>query len=312
MWRLSWRMQRFELRLLIGAALVLAVAMLAIAWQVRAVRSDELACLAAAPPAVEGSSDGRCLEFLGARDLLDRATLATGAGALLAPFVLGLFLGVPIVAREVEHRTAAIAWSLSASRRRWLVGRAAPILVAITVAGLSVGMAGEVLMRSAPWNEGVDASFDFYGSRGPLVPARALAVGALGLAVGAVVPRQLPAVLVGGGLLVAFAIGLAVVTDEWMRDATVPVPMAATQGAARIYDMGVQDDATGELISLEEAYAEHPELMETGEAPGLTMIAFVVPGTAYDTFVWRETAILAGGAVLALALATLVVGVRRS
>jgi hypothetical protein len=311
--RLAFAMQRLELMLLVGAALVLAAGMLLIAWQVRVVRAEELACFAAAPPPVEGSLGSPCPQFMDRRDLLDRATLALGAAALIAPFALGLFLGVPIVARVGEGGTAPIAWSLSPSRRRWLLGRAAPVLLLVALAAVLIGAAGEVLMRAAPWNEDIDASFDFYGARGALVPARALAVAGLALLVGALLPRQLAAVLVAAGLVIAFAVGLSVATDTWMREAAVPVPVGETQGASRIFDMAFRDDASGALMSLDAYYAAHPDagMNEAEEPPGMTMVAYVVPGSAYDTFVLRESALLLGGAALGLTLAALVVGVRR-
>lgn len=41
--------------------------------------------------------------------------------------------GVPIVARELEARTAQTAWSLSGSRLRWLLRQMAPILILLGV-----------------------------------------------------------------------------------------------------------------------------------------------------------------------------------
>ena len=45
-------------------------------------------------------------------------------GLLLTPllvvtYAVGLFLGVPIVARELERGTVRLAWSLAPSRWRW-------------------------------------------------------------------------------------------------------------------------------------------------------------------------------------------------
>jgi hypothetical protein len=97
-----------------------------------------------------------CAQFDPALDLLASAASFAKVGALATPFVLGLFLGVPLVAREIEGRTTSIAWTLSGSRRRWLVHRAAPVVVIVVLAALLVGIGGEVLTRSAPGNEGLD------------------------------------------------------------------------------------------------------------------------------------------------------------
>ena len=48
-------------------------------------------------------------------------------------FAAGLFLGVPIVARELERGTARLAWSLAPSRMRWFLARMLPILVVLAL-----------------------------------------------------------------------------------------------------------------------------------------------------------------------------------
>ena len=63
----------------------------------------------------------------------------------VAPGVLGIILGVPIVARELEMRTTALAWSLTPSRSRWLLARFLPMLL-VGVVGLGItGWLGTVL-----------------------------------------------------------------------------------------------------------------------------------------------------------------------
>ncbi|MGH2455966.1 MAG: hypothetical protein ACRDHD_06895 [Candidatus Limnocylindria bacterium] len=312
--RLAFAMQRLELFLLLGAALVLLVGSLLLAWQTRAVRGDELACYAAAPEATEGSVGSPCPQFMQASNLLESGRRIAGGAILLSPFVLGLILGVPIVAREVEGRTAPIAWALSRSRRRWLLHRGAPIAVITLLTALLLGLAGELLTRVAPWNEGVAPGFQDYGGRGALVAVRALAVLSLGLAVGTLLPRQLPALLLAGaatlGLFVAVALGM----DAWMAAEAVPVDAQNMQGVGRVFDMAYRDDATGELIGLSDYYDGHGGEIVTGEdgdPEGMTMVAYVIPDHRYPDFVLRESAILAAVTALALGGATAAVGRRR-
>ena len=52
-------------------------------------------------------------------------------GLILSPtlavaYVIGAFLGVPIVGRELERGTTRLAWSLAPSRWRWFAGSRAP------------------------------------------------------------------------------------------------------------------------------------------------------------------------------------------
>ena len=54
----------------------------------------------------------------------------------LAPFAVGILLGAPLVAREIDGRTAQLAWTMSRSRTRWLVGRIGfPVVVAVVSLG---------------------------------------------------------------------------------------------------------------------------------------------------------------------------------
>lgn len=311
--RLAFAMQRFELLLLLGGALLLVIASLALAWQIRVARAEELECFRNAPPPVEGSQADPCPETRPRLEVLETGATLMHVGAIVTPFVLGMFLGIPIVAREVEHRTAGIAWTLSPSRLWWLVKRAAPTLVLITVATLAVGIAGEVLTHAMPSAEGTDVGFTDYGARGPLLAVRGVAVFAIGLAVGTLVPRQLPALLLGAGFTVALFIGLSLDMDDQMRREAEPLTsQEMQQGAAqKVYDSAIRVDATDELISDEVFYNDHPEAMEDKWPSGFTPVMYSVPGSRYGDFVLRESAFLGAAAILTLGTTALVVSRRR-
>lgn len=133
--------------------------------------------------------------------------VASPIGVLL-PFVVGLLLGVPIVGREIEMRTAALAWSLSGDRRRWLLARLLPML-ALGLIGLVVGAAliAEMARAAHPWNyqgPGRIPSLTELGSEGPTLVGRGVL--ALGIAVlaGALIGRTLPAFAISAVLAFAF------------------------------------------------------------------------------------------------------------
>ena len=312
--RLAYRMQRFELWLLIGAVLLVSVAALGIAWQTRAVREEQLACYRDAPAAVEGSLGTPCPDQDEALQLLEPAAAFAKAGVLLTPFVLGLFLGVPVVAREIEGRTAGIAWTLNPSRRRWLLTRGGPVIAAAVLASLVAGVAGEIVARSAPWAEGTDLGFTDYGARGELVAVRALAVASIGLVMGALVPRQLPALLLAGAASVGLFVAMTIVMDGWMEAAAEPIPVGPMQQVSgRIYGSAMRDDATGQIVGEEEWFLANPDPIydEFGIPLGTTMVYYMVPGWRYGEFVLRESAVLSAVAVLAIATSAAVVSVRR-
>ena len=63
---------------------------------------------------------------------------------LLAPAVIGLFWGAPLIARELETGTAAVAWNQSVTRTRWLA-------VKLTVIGLTAMAVTEALSLMQTW-----------------------------------------------------------------------------------------------------------------------------------------------------------------
>jgi hypothetical protein len=309
-------MQRLELRLLMGAAALVIVAALGIAWQTRVVREEQLACYRETPSAEEGDAFSPCHAQDPTLQSLSAAAGFAKVGVIGVPILMGAFLGVPIVARELEGRTAHLSWSLSRSRRRWLLQRAGPPLAAVAVASVAVGIAGDVLTHAAPWVEGSDPGFEDWWSRGPQVAVRAVAVFGVALAVGALVGRQLPAVLLTGVATLGLFMAAYVVQDGWMEAAAEPMPIAPTTiVSGKIYGGGLQDTATGELVSDEEASMlglwEEDRLDEFGVPLGYTMYFLMVPSDRYGEFVLREAALFGAAAAGALAVGGLVTQRRR-
>jgi ABC-2 family transporter protein len=66
------------------------------------------------------------------------------AAILLAPAVIGLFWGAPLIARELETGTAALAWNQSITRTRWLAAK-------LTVVGLAAMAVTEALSLMQAW-----------------------------------------------------------------------------------------------------------------------------------------------------------------
>jgi len=93
---------------------------------------------------VTGCHDGGCGQL--ASSFLDDAGTYTVvymlgiAAIVLAPAVIGLFWGAPLIAREFETGTFRLAWTQTITRTRWLASKLAlPGLAAIAVtAGLSL------------------------------------------------------------------------------------------------------------------------------------------------------------------------------
>ncbi len=308
-WRLAFKMQRLELLLFVAAAIVLVAASLLIAWGTSEARAAFDACYHAS------GTDANCSTSPSLNDFSLWGGFAR-LGAFLTPFAIGLILGVPVVAREVEARTAPIAWTLSRSRLRWLVQRVAPLVVVVVLVAALVGVASEFVTRTNPFADyASNPGFADYTSRGVLLPVRALAVLSLAIAVGAMVPRQLAALLLAAGVTLALFVGLTLGMDAWMTAEATPIVMDQAQlGGPRIFDVAYRDDATGEVISMNDFYNRYGDVaLPDGEQDpkGFTQVAIGIPGEQYATWVLRESAVLGALALISSAVALGVVNRRR-
>ena len=286
--RLAWRLQRWELLILLGACVVLAALSLVLAWRLEIASDALFACLR------EGAADA----FSACRAESDLANMMLGWAMILipiasvTPFLVALFLGPPLIAREIEHRTASVAWSLSPSRRRWLAQRVIPVVLLVAITLLLVGYASEQLALATSQEDAL--GFPHFAMHGPLLMVRGVAVLVIGIAVGLVGGRTLPALLLTGGLAVALVLGLTVGRDALVKAEGVPVPMGQQSSLDSVpFDCGYQIDATGEILTCQQFYEEYPASMQTGDVPpGMTMVWWAVPAERYPVFVAREAGVL--------------------
>jgi hypothetical protein len=301
--RLSWRMQRWELIFLVGGALLIAAAAAIVAWQIPIAYANAMACIERAGT---DSAQAACRSEFDWANLLGGASTFLRAAVTVVPFAVGILLGAPLVAGEIEKRTASVAWSLSPSRTWWLAGRALPILVAVVIALLLLGQASEAMILATP---DAELGFPTYAMHGPLVAARGLATFGLGVVVGLIMGRVLPAILVTGLLSIALLGALQIGREQLMHaEATwVKADEDGLSDFIMVYDQAFFDDATGELVTYDEASARFPEVFGPEGSwmpPGMTPAYLTTPRERYPVFVAREMAallavtVLAGGAGL--------------
>lgn len=131
------------------------------------------------------------------------------------PFVVGALVGVPIVAGEIEARTAGIAWSLSPSRTRWLMRQLTPIALVTGLAIAMAGLAAEAYEHDYETWSGGFRDVIHIGHYGYGLLARTLGVFGIGVGIGSLIGRQLPAFLIAVFLGLGFLTGLAGVRDAW-------------------------------------------------------------------------------------------------
>ncbi len=325
--RLSIALQRWELLFVAILTLSLSAGMLWIGWQASQLVAFDPACFAADRDA------SRC------RDLLDDlGNLGGFAGQLLTytsvvAFGSGLVLGVPLVAREIEHGTADLAWSLSPSRTGWLLPRVATGAIIVVALLGALAIASEVVAGAILPDLDLGADFTWYGQRGVLLVVQALMSLAIGLAIGAVFGRQLPGLLMGVLATVGLLVLVNIAVDRWlMSDATAARFSLPNQGisfngsrslggffqipsgailtndelAATGVDMSnlVWDDERGEFYASSADRAARRNLIGRH-------VDLLVPGKKYGTAVLKESLLLGGIALTGGALAFGVVHRRR-
>ena len=302
--RLAFRLQRSEI---VFAALLcggLAVAALWLTADMRAVLSQ---CgTPAAPEACNvtyafQNSHGHAVQTI---------QLAIGFALYAAPLVLG----IPILTREIEHRTAMIAWPLAGSRLKWLAWRVAPALViGLVIVGAMAFAAEQMMQAYFPHNE---IGFDSHGTRGVSMVTRASLVLVAGMALGALVGRLLPALLVGIALAVGLSTALSAALPHWVESAELSQSESIFSGARplntgfeyRSQDGSPLSDAEAEAI-IQAAYEEHGPEPDPSLLP--QEVFFGVAASRYPEVLLRESAALGAATVLVGGLGAVIVRRRR-
>ena len=241
--RLALRLQRFEVVAVIVAALVIGLSALVVR-----VRLDSTGVpaecwvqwfgqgLTGPVPSTQPTDVCTAVvqAFLSINE--EEAGKVMAAMAIL-PLFIGLFLGVPIVAREIEAGTAPTVWALVGDRRRWLVGRLVPILVILVVSLGFLAVASDVLWAGrSPW-EPIPNMSDV-GLHGPGIVAKGLAVFGLALLAGAIIGRTLPAVLIGVVLCFLLYTGAGIAQSAWMQAEAQKHVTASTESPEVLFPGG--------------------------------------------------------------------------
>ncbi len=318
--RLSFQLQRWEVLASGLGVTLLAIAMAWLAWQLRGLAEASPQC--ADPSQIVAGCERVAEQLQGLGDWANRSTyLSYGA-----PFGMGLLLGAPLVAREVEGRTAQVAWTLSRSRLVWLARRVAfAALIAVVLLAI-VAIAGEILAAASLPGGKPGEDFFWYGRRGGLIVARGLAALGIGVLVGAMTGRTLPALLAAAFASVLIFVAVSLTMDRWNESEGV---LQAVEDERR--ESGLQLGArieltSGEMVTWPELqargidaaaidmdgniYANVDDLGDPSHAIGVDRI-LVVPGRLYPQIVLRESGVLALLTVVFLALAGVVVSHRR-
>jgi hypothetical protein len=159
------------------------------------------------------TADRSCSSLVNSLSLGNHGVYDLTIFSLIVPGVIGLLIGAPLVAGEVETGTSNFAWTQSITRSRWLLAKAGWLLLAAAVWGGCV--AALVTWWSGPRNAlyGNALQPNDFDMQGIVPVAYALFGMALGIAAGALLRRTLPAIAV---TLTGF-IAVRVVVAEVLR-----------------------------------------------------------------------------------------------
>ncbi len=148
-------------------------------------------------------------------------------GLPLLMVVIGVLVGAPLVAREVEQRTQLLAWTQSISRRRWFVTKAGVLAAALAVGGLLAGLAND--RAQIPLQRGglTSSRWIWFFSIDLAPAAETVLAFALAAAIGAYLRRTLPAI---GAALVSF-LALFLLTGWVIRSLTPTSAATGPRGA---------------------------------------------------------------------------------
>src|SRR5579864_8022122 len=127
-------------------------------------------------------------------------------GLVVLPALAGAFIGCPLVAREVENGTHRLAWTQGVTRLRWLAVKMVLVFVPILMIAAVAGILETILINQLGSMPNHWAVFDQHA---PMTVASTLFALSLGVAVGAVMGRSIPAMAVTLVTFVIVRIGLA-------------------------------------------------------------------------------------------------------
>jgi ABC-2 family transporter protein len=209
---LTWRQFRAQAATAIGALAAFAILL--------AATGPHLASVYAASR-IAGCHGGGCGQ-LASNFLVELGTgypfvyLLGLAGVIVAPAAIGIFWGAPLVARELETGTLALAWTQSITRARWLAVKLALIglaAMAVTEAlSLMLGWWAAPIGRAAWLLSGSNSPFGWgqfsvaFDARGITPLGYAAFAFALGVTIGLLIRRTVPAMAVTLAIFVAVQI----------------------------------------------------------------------------------------------------------
>jgi len=188
--------------------------------------------------AIQASSQAQVSQAMQMSDFLQSYSnlgMLTKYVLALLPALLGMFVGAPMLAREMDQRTHLFAWAQSITRARWFLYK-----VTLVSGGTLVGAAVLSVLASW-WNSPLAGMFDagrwiFFDAIGVVPLGYALFALALGVLLGTILGRTIPAMFITVVLFAAVRIGLNLLRPWYLPPVVKEIAFYQTfpQGALRV------------------------------------------------------------------------------
>ena len=223
------------------------------------------------------------------------------------PGLVGVFIGAPMFARELERATHLLAWTQTITRTRWLVVKLALIGGATVAAGLTAGQFAAWWW--VPLGVGFNGDWQAFDAIGLAPAAYGLFGLGLGVATGVIIRRTVPAMLI---TVLGFA-ATRLAVAHWLRPQYMP-PMtgsmdnvsAGADDRGRMFIELFWADGSGHRVTndaVNKLVAEASDPSNVLAQHGLHQLMLFQPASRLGTFQLMEAALFAGCGLALLALA---------
>lgn len=182
---------------------------------------------------------------------------------IVAPALIGVFWGAPLLGREFERGTHQLVWTQGVSPRRWLA-------VKLSVLGGSVALGGLVMSAMVSlwrplFRTDTFGNIGIFNMLGVEPVAWWVFALMLGTAAGAMLRRTLPAMAVVVGVCAVMTFALFSVSDHYATPTRVVTSEAAFEQDVRLVSRAWADPAGAEVASPPEGVCPRDSSLGRGE-----------------------------------------------
>jgi ABC-type transport system involved in multi-copper enzyme maturation permease subunit len=213
----------------------------------------------------------------------------------IAPLLIGIFWGAPLLARELERGTHRLAWTQSVTRQRWLLSKLGGLSLVVTVAGLALGLMVSAWVAANDADRFGDAAL--FGGSGVAVGAWWLFAFLLGSAAGGMLRRLLPTLALTIAVFMVMLFGMIQARGSYAEPlrSMDEYPAVGALGATATWLA-----PSGEEIDTPPVCLDAPSTiyLDCVEEAGYRSVYYYQPADRYWRFQWTEAGILLLGALL--------------